>query len=720
MGKDAYNWTFGPLGGAVRVNIRKGADIAHLGELDRKLWTVLSCPVNGLEFDQKTLGLLDSDSDGRIHVDEVIAASKWLTSVLKDPEVLMDGRSELKISDFNSETEEGAKLQKSASQILSNLKLEKDSICLDDTADNAKIFADTLFNGDGVITEASAGGDEKLAATIKNIDTICGGVPDRSGVNGVTAEQIEGFYAAVADYCAWQDAATPETKPYGDDTPDALAAVEAVKAKVADFFMRCKLAGFDSDALPAVDVDVEKIKAISNGDLSAVDSEIVTYPLARPNVNGELPVEAGLNPAWKGAMAKVKALVLDKDFPGKASITEADWDSVLAKFGPYCAWLADKKGEAVESLGADALKAILKDDKKAALLELVEKDKALESEALSIESVDKLLHLTRDFKKFLNNYVSFHDFYEDGQDAIFQAGQLYIDQRRLDLCIKVSDMGKHGDMAGLSGMFIIYCACVSKVTGKSFDIAAVITDGNVNTLRVGKNAIFYDRAGEVYDATITKIIDNPISVKQAFWGPYRKFGRWISERFTKKVSEKENKGFEGMTAKAEATKLPEAGAAPAAAPAKPSSFDIAKFAGIFAAIGMAVAYLTQGLVAIAKGAANLGLWKVLLVLVALMLVISGPAMILAWLKLRKRDLGPVLNANGWAINATSYVNTKFGAGLTKLAKLPKLTAVDPKARRRARWRRFLWIVFLLAVLAVVACFLSCKFGWHSFSWCPFC
>ncbi len=720
MGKDAYNWTFGPLGGAVRVNIRKGADIAHLGELDRKLWTVLSCPVNGLEFDQKTLGLLDSDSDGRIHVDEVIAASKWLTSVLKDPEVLMDGRSELKLSDFNAETEEGAKLQKSASQILSNLKLEKDSICLDDTADNAKIFADTLFNGDGVITEASAGGDETLAATIKTIDGICGGVPDRSGVNGVTAEQIEAFYAAVADYSAWQDAAGPETKPYGDDTPDALAAVEAVKAKVADFFMRCKLAGFDSDALPAVDVDVEKIKAISNGDLSAVDSEIVTYPLARPNVKGELPLETGLNPAWKGAFAKVKALVLDKDFPGKASITEADWDAVLAKFGPYCAWLADKKGEAVESLGLDAVKALLKEDKKVALLDLVEKDKALESEALSIESVDKLLHLTRDFKKFLNNYVSFHDFYEDGQDSIFQAGQLYIDQRRLDLCIKVSDMGKHGDMAGLSGMFIIYCACVSKVTGKSFDIAAVITDGSVNTLRVGKNAIFYDRAGEVYDATITKIIDNPISVKQAFWGPYRKFGRWISERFTKKVSDKENKGFEGMTAKAEAAKLPEAGAAPAAAQAKPSSFDIAKFAGIFAAIGMAVAYLTQGLVALGKGAASLGIWKVLLVLLALMLVISGPAMILAWLKLRKRDLGPVLNANGWAINATSYVNTKFGAGLTKLAKLPKLTAVDPKARRRARWRRFLWILFLLAVLAVAACFLCCKFGWHSFSWCPFC
>ena len=71
-----YNWKFSSVGGAARIKVESGADIAHLGELDRKLWTVLSCPVNGLEFDQKTLELIDGDGDGKISVDEVIATAQ--------------------------------------------------------------------------------------------------------------------------------------------------------------------------------------------------------------------------------------------------------------------------------------------------------------------------------------------------------------------------------------------------------------------------------------------------------------------------------------------------------------------------------------------------------------------------------------------------------------------------------------------------------------------
>ena len=56
-----YDWSYSSFGGVVRVNVRNGEDIAHLGELDQKLWTVLSCPVKGLEFDEKTLQMLDTD-----------------------------------------------------------------------------------------------------------------------------------------------------------------------------------------------------------------------------------------------------------------------------------------------------------------------------------------------------------------------------------------------------------------------------------------------------------------------------------------------------------------------------------------------------------------------------------------------------------------------------------------------------------------------------------
>ena len=699
MANETYNWKYASVGGSVRVKIENGEDIAHLAELDRKKWTVLSCPVDGLEFDAKTLHLLDSNGDGRIHVDEVIAASQWLTGVLKDPNDLIKGESSLPLKAF-SDSDEGKALKKSAKQILKNLGLDKDSIAIEDTADNTKIFAATQFNGDGIITEASAGEDEKLAGLIKTITEVTGGSLDRSGAQGASAEQIEAFYAAAADFAGWKDAAGKEVFPYGDDTPAALAAVEGIKAKVADFFMRCKLIGFDANAADAVDVDVEKIKAISEKDLAESAEEIASYPLARPNEKGLLPLDGGINPAWQGAFAGLKALVLDKEFKGKKAISEADWAAVLAKFGPYTAWAADKKGAEVEALGLDAVKAILKEDKKADLLALVEQDKALEAEALSIEAVDKLLHFYRDFFTFLKNYVVFQDFYADGPalQSVWQAGRLFIEQRRCDLCVRVADMGKHGDMSSLRGMYIIYADCLNKPTGKKLSIAAVLTDGDIDGLRPGKNAIFYDRDGLDYDAIVTKIIDNPISIRQAFWAPYRKFGKWIGDKFKKNAEEKDSKGFSDMTAAAD-------NAGKDGAKAVTSSFDIAKFAGIFAAIGMAVGFIAQGLVALIKGVAALKAWKLLLIIAGIMLVISGPSMILAWLRLRKRDLGALLNANGWAVNAASFINIKFGATLTSLVKYPLLKAVDPEEAKKVRRRKCFWYTLLCLIVACGIVFL---------------
>ena len=690
MDTPKYNWTFASVGGAVRVKISSGEDIAHLGELDRKMWTVLSCPVTGLEFDEKTLKIIDRDADGKIRVDEVIATAQWITRILKNPDDLLKGASELPLDGFNAEDAEGATLKKSAKQILKNLGLKKDSISLEDTADNAKIFAGTPFNGDGIITAFSS---EKLAELIGKIAAVTGGATDRSGETGVTADQIEAFYAACADYAAWKEALTKEALPYGDNTADALAAVEAVATKVADYFVRCKLISFDADASGAVDVDVEKIKAISAEDLSAKCEDIALYPIARPNAKGVLPLAEGVNPAWQAAMAKVKALV----FPKKNSVTEDEWNAAVASFGAYKEWVAAKKGAEVEALGLDEVKAILKADEKAELLKLIEKDKALEAEAVSIETVDKVLHLLRDFYVFLNNYVVLADFYDINKLAIFQAGRLYIDQRSTDLCIKVA--GPSPEISSLSGMYILYCACTSEKLGKSFNIAAVLTDGDVDGLREGKNAVFYDRAGNDYTAKVTAIVDNPISVRQAFWSPYKKVARMINDRIDKKAAEKNEKSMANLTT---ATNNTADGKAPGEA--IKSSFDIAKFAGIFAAVGMGLGMLGTMLVSLGKGIAATKWWVVLLIILGLMLVISGPAMFIAWRKLRKRDLGPVLNANGWAVNAKSLVRPKFGKTLTSLVKYPAMKDVDPETAKKVRRRRFwTWLIVILILAGGAFC-----------------
>ena len=697
---DKYNWTFTSVGGTVRVKITSGADIAHLGELDRKLWTVLSCPAKNLEFDQKTLDAIDADHDGNIRVDEVIATAEWLTGILKDPDLLLTRGTEIPFDAFNTENPEGAKLLASAKQILANLKLEKDSIALEDTADMTKVFAETQFNGDGIITPASAD-DEKLAALITTITEKIGKAADRSGADGVTADHVEAFYTALADYAAWQAAGTAEVFPFGDKTADALAAVDALKDKIADYFMRCKLIGFDKAIAPAVDVSVDKIGAIE-GNLADAGSAIAEEPLAKPVADGILPLDA-VNPAWKGAIEAMRALVLDA---GKKTLTEAEWAEICGKFAPYTAWMGEKKGTEVEPLGLDEVKALLKADQKEALLKLIETDKNLEEEALSIEAVDKLLRLFHNFYDYLNNYVVFADFYDPDRKAIFQAGRLYIDQRSTDLCIRVD--GPHPEISSLSGMYILYCACKSDKLGKTMNIAAVLTDGDVDGLRPGKNAVFYDRDGNDWSAVVTSIVENPLSIRQAFWAPYKKAARWVSDKVGKIASDKAAKGEGTLSSITEkATDKPAAGAEAAT---KAAPIDVGKIA----VITMAIAAVSGVVAVIVNTLSALKWWQWIVLIVALMLVISLPSVFIAWRKLRHRDLGPVLNANGWAINAASYVRGKFAKGMTEVAKFPKLTAVDPVARRKAAWRKFWCWLFVILLAAFFFLFFTDRLAKYGF------
>lgn len=693
MATEKYAWKYCSIGGMTRVSITSGEDIRHLGELDQKLWTVLSCPVSGLEFPEKTLRLIDSDADGKIRVNEIVAAADWLCSALMDPDLLLNGSDSVALSAFNTETETGRSLHDSAAQIVKNLGLEKDSISIADTADSAAIFAKTRFNGDGVITPASSD-DEGLKAIIEAVIATVGGTADRSGAAGVDSDRIAAFYTACADYIAWKNAAEADKEhvfPYGDKTEEALAACENIAGKLKDWFTRCELAAFDKASEGVLNVSGAKIAEMAGLDLGNAMDQIAACPLAHLNTEGEFNFK-DVNPAWKAAVQKVHELV----FPEKKSITKAEWEAKLAEFGAYTAWKAAKKGEIVESLGIDAIKKYAEENRKAELDALVEQDKALAAEAAAIDSVDKFLWLFRDFYTLLKNYVTMPDFYNSWKGetkAIFQAGTLYIDQRNLDLCIKVSDMGKQAEVASFSGMYILYCNCTSKVLGKTMTIAAVLTDGEVDNLRVGQNAIFYDRSGQDWDAVVTKIIDNPTSIRQAFWSPYRKLSNTIQARISKNAAEKESKVNANLTEKANTATLPEN--KDAAAAAKPTPFDIAKFAGIFAAFGMAAGFITSALAALVHPWYN-----IFILFIALIVIISGPSMFLAWLKLRKRNLGPVLNANGWAINSRLLVNIKFGATLTHLAKYPKMVLDDPFARKgMAKWKKALIWLAVIVVLA---------------------
>ena len=690
MATKKHSWSYDNVGGSTRVRIKTGADIAHLGELDLKKWTVLSCPTVGLDIDEVSLKYIDADNDGRIRVDDVISTSQWLTSVVDDADLLVKGADSIDIKAFNRNTTDGKKLYNSAKQILENLGKKGTEISLADTKDIAAIFAKTRFNGDGVITEnTSENSDEK--AVISAIVNALGGVADRSGDQGVNAELIEKFYLLLADYLAWQEAVVDA--PYGADTDKAIEIYNELDAKVKDFFMRAKLASFSPESVMKLDVQTGLIESISADNLVGKTEEIASCPIARITGKAELDLNAAINPAWA---AKFNALVSIVK-PKEKALTEESWAAIGASFAAYNAWKAAKKGGEVESLGVDAIKQLLADDKKQALLELVAQDAELKETADGIDLVHKFMFMYRDFYRLLCNYVTFQDFYSKDKDvkAIFQSGRLLIDQRECRMCMNVADMAKHNSMAPVSGMYLVYCDCSTKASAVKKNIVAAVTVGDVGDLFVGKNAIYFDNEGLMWDAVITKIVDNPISVGQAFWSPYRRMATTVENLINKRAAEKDSAVMNDANAKINA--------APDAKPAEKEAkapFDIAKFAGIFAAIGMAVGMIGTLLISVFKGFFALEWWQLILAFAGILLVISGPAMIMAWMKLRRRNIAPLLNANGWAINASSRISIPFGQTLTDMAKFPKMKLKDPYAKKgMSTFSK--WVLSLLIIAVVV-------------------
>jgi hypothetical protein len=344
--------------------------------------------------------------------------------------------------------------------------------------------------------------------------------------------------------------------------------------------------------------------------------------------------------------------------------------------------------------------------------DLIFRDKALEPEANAIASVDRLVRYHRDLHTLLNNFVSFRDFYVRRGKAVFQAGTLYLDGRSADLCVRVQNVAAHATLANLGRMYLVYLACARKgAANETINIAAAITAGDSDQLMIGRNGVFYDRKGRDWDATIVRIIEHPISIRQAFWLPYKRLARMIGETIEKFAAARAKTADTGMaTAISHAARTATEGtasAAPGAPPAPPpaaQAFDAARFAGIFAAIGLAIGALGTALAAIVTGFLGLSWWQMPLAILGIVLLFSGPSVIMAYMKLRQRNLGPLLDANGWAVNARAKINIPFGTALTVLARLPEgaeRALSDPYAEKPTPWALYIGLLVIVALIGAL-------------------
>ena len=711
-----HKWKFYRAGGLDQVMLTTNEDFANLGYLDEKLWIALSCPVKGLEFDNHTLEMIDTDKDGRIRVPEIIAAVNFVLANLSNPVDIIPGTDGLPLSSVKQDSA----LQGALKRMLAVIGKSGEKVVNVEDSDKAQVeFPKAKFNGDGIVPVATAD-DDFTKSVIEDVIRTLGGDIDASGNPGVNDKKLEAFYTALDGFDKWWSAGEAASSegagvlPLGVNTPDAFKALVTIRAKMDDYFSRCRIAQFDPRSTAALNQSEAEYIPVGARELSANMIEIAAIPLQQIGPDRPFDFTQGVNPAWTPAVAAMHDLVVVPVLGhGVTAMTFDEWQKVKACLAPYEAWLSTKKGAVVEPLGIERIRAILAGSTRDEIMRLIAQDLEPAEDLKAVGDAARLVHYYRDLYRLLKNFVNMADFYNRDELTIYQAGRLYLDQRTCHLCVRVQDIGAHSAYAGNSNMYLAYCNC-TRPSGEAMTIVAAFSQGDSDYLMTGRRGIFYDRAGKDWDALITKVVENPISLRQAFFSPYKKLAKFISAQAEKFAASKEKQSLDSATAGV--SKVGEA----ATPGKKPDGFDIAKFAGIFAAIGLAIGAIGGMLGYMLSAFFGLNWWQMLLALLGVSIVISGPSVLLAWLKLRTRTLGPLLEGNGWAINGRIKVNIPLGTSLTTIKKLPAgstLSLDDPFEDKAAKRRK----IVLGAILLLIAFSYLSKVSWVEglFDWLRF-
>ena len=508
-----YKWKWFYAGGTAQVKLQCGEDVARLAELDPKQWFAISMPTTGVRFDKRMLELMDSDRDGRIRADEVVAAIEFLKSKGVDLDSLYHV-----------------------------------------TEDDRKALADVVSRqGDLAKLEPSA------------------------------AEK-----KAIADWEA--KGKEPDVAVLGDATAAAEAALAAVEPVIDEFFT------------PPADM-----------------------PLVTEAPDVALPLRTHLNPKYLEAIVDfaekcVKPVVGDRE-----ELSRLEWKKVKGAFAPYRAWVASKP------VVNAAAKAKLDDE-------------------------ERVLRYKINLAEFLENYVNMRRLYQPGETAIFQTGTLRIDAKELHLCFHVDGEAAHAALAEKSNCCILYLKLVRPADKAERCVCAVVTAGKVAGLYVGRNGVFCDRDGKFWEAVVTKVVESQVSLREAFWSPWKKMGEGVACAVKKFLGDRQAKGeaaAQALVAQPAAGQNSQAGAA---------------MASSVAAIGIGIGMVGAAFASLMAVVSSMPWWKILIGIVAIVVVVSLPSVILTWFKLRRRDLCAILNACGWAINRPMKFSMRLARTFTRVAR----------------------------------------------------
>jgi hypothetical protein len=647
---------FERYGNTRHLRIERVEDLKAVLILDEALWIATSAPVQSINMDADFLSILDHDGDGRIKCRDLRRVITYILAILNNYQGINANSDRLDISWINDKIAEGFFLKNAARKLCMN-KFQDTIIHLSMIRAVKKMLLSSPVSGSGVVLPAAAGEDQNdyVMIFIREAVRITGGAEHPKGSRGLNRECFEQFIHGLDSYRAWRaelkDGNRRELFPFGERTAEVFQASELLGAAVEHFFTVCGIKAVGENIFSD-----DNSQFFNNEVIKKPENAMDFLPLQKINRNGIIKPEEPVNPKYRQQFSIVMEAIKNR-FPSeyKKGIDEDLWGRFRSLFSRYKDWMKLKPEGPYETLTEEFFS-----EEAVSIIKTIDGILAkTEETACSIEEVralERLLLIQANLIDFANNFVSFPRLYDISKRAAFEMGSLIMDGRHFNLAVPVLQRDLHQRNARASGMYVLYVLLYDTSAGINREAAVPVTSGGIGNLTMGKRGIFTDILGKEMDAEVIAIIDNPVSLREAVFAPFRRLGKLISSKVDAITMEAEKKLDESTAKTIDQIKNKDI---ERTGPEKQGN---AGAAGMVAAGGVAIAAVSSAVAFITKTLSQIAWWQILIGLGSAAAAVIFPASISAFIKLRNRDLSSIIEASGWAVNGRmrlTYRQSRF-------------------------------------------------------------
>ncbi|MCA9776438.1 MAG: hypothetical protein KC800_06980 [Candidatus Eremiobacteraeota bacterium] len=587
-------------GKTIHLRLRKLKDLEQVLKLDEVFWLATTAPVGDYLLPPEFLKSLDTDGDGRVRVEELKAAIVWLRRSSK-AEV---PTSVLKRADIKSE-----KLLAGWDKIVKAFGLDSDAaLTVQELRKLRARYVETPTEfGAGSLDPAEVEDAQERALLEAVKETV---QPERETV---TEEQLDTFLEDARRSLAWRDASPGENAWAAQ-----YAAFRDLEEPLREYFLLADAARFTGEQ-PELGWPVGPVK-----------ERLREMPLAKPLQADGLYFESRVNPAYAKQVETFTATFLES---GESVLSRSRYEELRERFETYADWLGQAPETRVKDFPTDELRRWLQEiDLLKSVRESLQEKREQGLVQRNFLDLEKLLLYQTHLLNFCQNFVAFPDLYDPKSRALFERGTLIMDGREFNLALPVDDIEVHKAAAVRSNMYVMY------IQAQGETLAVPVTSGSKGNLAKGKRGVFHHVDGSEREARVVDLVSNPISLWEAMMAPFEKIGTAIRGK-VEALSDEQEQALIDRATKVE----------------KPKKEGVS--GTVLAGGGVALAAISSSLAFVLKTLATLSPLRLFLGIFGLLFLCLAPAAVVAYLKLRSRDLSAVLEGNEWGINARMRLTT---------------------------------------------------------------